>query len=129
MKHRISAVIACILAGVLLTACSLESAKTEEKTLPKITIGGAIYKPYFYKDVEENYTGIDVELAKEACARLGYRPVFKEIDLDSERSCCRVGRSIVCGAVLALMTIMMIICGQDRIFTAAVLLWYGETVM
>ena len=75
MKHRISAVIACILAGVLLTACSLESVKTEEKTLPKITIGGAIYKPYFYKDVEENYTGIDVELAKEACARLGYRPV------------------------------------------------------
>lgn len=35
MKHRISAVIACILAGVLLTACSLESAKTEEKDTAK----------------------------------------------------------------------------------------------
>lgn len=92
MKHRISAVIACILAGVLLTACSLESAKTEEKTLPKITIGGAIYKPYFYKDVEENYTGIDVELAKEACARLGYRPVFKEIDLGQRKKLLQNGK-------------------------------------
>ena len=92
MKHRISAVIACILAGVLLTACSLESAKTEEKTLPKITIGGAIYKPYFYKDVEEKYTGIDVELAKEACARLGYRPVFKEIDLGQRKELLQSGK-------------------------------------
>lgn len=91
MKHRISAIIMCILVGVILTACSLGSKETEKK-LPELKIGGAVYEPYFYKDSEGHYTGIDVELAREACARLGYRPVFKEIDLGQRKKLLRTGK-------------------------------------
>ena len=47
--------------------------------LPTLTIGGDDYKPYIYLDDQGNFTGIDVELATEACRRLGYRPVFRQI--------------------------------------------------
>lgn len=40
------------------------------------------YTPYFYRDVSGSYAGIDVEIAAEACRRIGYEPVFREIALD-----------------------------------------------
>ena len=53
-----------------------------ENSLPELVIGGAEYAPYFYTDTDE-YTGIDVELATEACRRMGYRPVFVSLDLEN----------------------------------------------
>lgn len=80
MKQRVFIVMICIVAGMVLLSCRNENRQTEE--LPQLRIGGAIYEPYYYKDIDGDYTGIDVELAREACKRLGYEPVFVEMDLD-----------------------------------------------
>lgn len=65
----------------LLCACS-DTAQQPETEKPKIRIGGTTYAPYFYRNIGGNYTGIDVEIAEEACARIGYEPVFVELDID-----------------------------------------------
>ena len=65
----------------LLCACS-DTAQQPETEKPKIRIGGTTYAPYFYRNIGGNYTGIDVEIAEEACARIGYEPVFEELDID-----------------------------------------------
>lgn len=65
----------------LLCACS-DTAQQPETEKPKIRIGGTTYAPYFYRNIGGNYTGIDVEIAEEACARIGYEPIFEELDID-----------------------------------------------
>ncbi len=65
----------------LLCACS-DTAQQPETEKPKIRIGGTTYAPYFYRNIGGNYTGIDVEIAEEACARIGYEPVFEELNID-----------------------------------------------
>lgn len=65
----------------LLCACS-DTAQQPETEKPKIRIGGTTYAPYFYRNIGGYYTGIDVEIAEEACARIGYEPIFVELDID-----------------------------------------------
>lgn len=65
----------------LLCACS-DTAQQPETEKPKIRIGGTTYAPYFYRNIGGHYTGIDVEIAEEACARIGYEPIFEELDID-----------------------------------------------
>ena len=55
--------------------------KESDKKLPQIRVGGVVYEPYFYKDIDGEFTGIDVELAKEAFRRMGYEPVFVDVDI------------------------------------------------
>ena len=82
-----------------LTLCCACGRKTEgekvQRDLPVITVGGAIYEPYFYEKTDGEYTGIDVELAKEAFRRMGYQPVFVELDLE-QRSQALSDGSIDC---------------------------------
>lgn len=52
----------------------------QEKALPKLIIGCDNYRPYSYTDEDGEAAGMDVELAKEACRRMGYTPVFRRID-------------------------------------------------
>lgn len=65
----------------LLCACS-DTAQQPETEKPKIRIGGTTYAPHFYRNIGGHYTGIDVEIAEEACARIGYEPIFVELDID-----------------------------------------------
>ena len=81
MKKGIICVALSILNIVLLCACGV-GRSSAENSLPELVIGGAEYAPYFYTDTDE-YTGIDVELATEACRRMGYRPVFVSLDLEN----------------------------------------------
>lgn len=64
--------------ALLLCGCS-DNVKTAKTALPTLTIGSDIYSPYFYVDDDGGYAGIDVEIAKEACGRMGVKPVFKQI--------------------------------------------------
>ena len=41
--------------------------------------GSDIYSPYFYLDDNGDFAGIDVEIAREACRRLGVTPEFRQI--------------------------------------------------
>ncbi len=61
---------------VLLCGCRA----TETAALPQLVIGYDNYRPYAYTDADGEPAGIDVELAREACRRMGYEPVFRHID-------------------------------------------------
>ncbi len=101
----------CIL---LLTGCS-ESNDTDEDDMIKaeessgisavsLVIGSDNYEPYNYIDESGENVGIDVDIAKEACRRLGITPVFKQITwdrkdsfLDSNEIDCLWGRFTMSG--------------------------------
>lgn len=61
---------------------TLTKKKTKTKvstTLPKLMIGTTVFAPYFYIGEDGEEEGIDVDIAKEACKRIGYEPVFKQL--------------------------------------------------
>ena len=60
----------------------VEQNKKKETVFPELIIGGTSYNPYFYQDINGKYAGIDVEIAKEACKRAGYTPVFQSIPIE-----------------------------------------------
>ena len=66
------------LCGALLCGCGQREIETEE--LPVLVIGSDNYEPYFYLDEDGAYAGIDVEIAKAACERLGWTPDFQKIN-------------------------------------------------
>lgn len=84
--------IMCIMLVIILmglTACnyihnSHMGRNNTDKTLKPLIIGSDNYVPYSYLDSDGNFTGIDVEIAKEACKRMGYTPVFKQIIWDNK---------------------------------------------
>lgn len=68
----------CVTLTLILSAGCAE--KIEDKPLeelPKLTIGIDEFEPYSFNDNNGMPSGIDVELAREACSRMGYEPVFK----------------------------------------------------
>ncbi len=82
---RKKGVLLVVTLAVLLGVCSCGTNGTEQKkeaVFPELIIGGTSYAPYFYQDINGNYAGIDVEVAKEACKRAGYTPVFQKIPIE-----------------------------------------------
>lgn len=80
-KKFISAVFALTMASAL---CACQQVKTSDKTmgspeLPELKIGVTTLNPFFYVDENGDYSGIDAEIAAEACSRAGYQPDFIEI--------------------------------------------------
>lgn len=81
MKKRISIILfGIITAVVLLNSCvgrdnSLKE-ETSDSNLPVLKIGSASFAPYFYMGEDGEYTGVDKEIAEEACTRMGYQPEF-----------------------------------------------------
>lgn len=74
--------IVCLM-SMALFGCGRE--KKEAVTVqPELVIGSDDYEPYNYQDENGDYAGVDVELAKEACRRIGYTPVFKQIQWDDK---------------------------------------------
>ena len=65
------------LCGAVLCGCGQQETETEE--LPVLVIGSDNYEPYFYLDEDGAYAGIDVEIARAACERLGWTPDFRQI--------------------------------------------------
>ena len=56
-----------------------EADKEMSTELPELRIGTTIFAPYFYIGDNGEETGVDVDIAKEACRRIGYEAVFKQI--------------------------------------------------
>ena len=65
--------------SLMLGGCGVKKEKEADSELPKIVIGMDYFEPYSYQASDGEYKGIDVELAKEAFRRLGYRPKFENI--------------------------------------------------
>jgi polar amino acid transport system substrate-binding protein len=75
----------CILTG-LLCGCSRQSEQgTADADLPVLNIGiDSSYEPYSYVDQNGDFAGLDIELATEACRRMGRVPVFTAIKWDNK---------------------------------------------
>ena len=54
--------------------------------MPKIVVGSDDYPPFNYVDPNGKPTGIDVELAKEAFARMGYEAEFVQINWEDKKN-------------------------------------------
>lgn len=66
------------LTAMLCAVCACEAAQPQ--ALPQLVIGCDDHEPYNYADADGEPAGIDVVLAREACSRMGYTPVFRRID-------------------------------------------------
>ncbi len=80
---------ALVLAGVLVVSLggcgNAGTAEADgEESLPELKIGVDFLEPFFYKGENGDYTGIDAEIAREACRRAGYEAVFVEIPWDEK---------------------------------------------
>ena len=85
---KIAALI-CLAMAFLLIFTSCENQKeeyTEEENLPELVIGRDEYSPYSYTDESGNVVGVDADIAREACRRMGYKPVFVLIDWEDRDS-------------------------------------------
>ena len=85
------AMLACMF--LLMSGCAKnESAQEADKSVkPVIVVGSDNFPPYNYEDANGQPTGIDVDLAKEAFARMGYRPVFSVIDWEDKKELVESG--------------------------------------
>ena len=87
MKEKIISLLLILLLVFSLCSCSSgsssrhsqQSGSDQKETLPVLKIGSSSYPPYFYVNENGNYAGIDKEIAEEACRRLHYKPVFREL--------------------------------------------------
>ena len=88
LKKLMTGVMIFFLLGCFLCACGKtkdQTRKTTKDTNKQIIIGGDNYPPFNYTDENGNPAGIDVELAKEAFHRMGYKPVFVNIDWENKK--------------------------------------------
>ena len=102
-KGLLAAALAAILTLSTLTACSgaVDSGSDTAEDLPRLVIASDNYEPYSYVGPNGNLIGVDVDLAAEACRRLGYAPEFCQIvweNKDAYLSSSRAGSSTACGA-------------------------------
>ena len=77
-------VVVCLLAAA--AGCGADGQPGGEDELPELVIASDSYEPYHYIEANGDHAGIDVELAREACSRLGYRPVFLDIAWEDKDS-------------------------------------------
>ncbi len=73
-----------------LSACR-KNYDEDEKDMPILKIGCAVYEPYFFIDENGDHAGIDVELAREACRRMGYKAEFVVVDWSEKDDLLRDG--------------------------------------
>lgn len=82
MRKKGFSILLIILLTISLCSCKPqpeEKSSGKKTSLPVLTIGSSSYNPYFYIDENGNYTGIDKEIAEEACRRMNYKAKFKEV--------------------------------------------------
>ena len=76
----LSAVLSFAFVAGAFSACKTDDGGKAEEPLYSLVIGSDDYAPYFYRDEDGEFAGIDVELAAEACRRIGRKAEFKEIE-------------------------------------------------
>ena len=85
-----------VLAALLLcTLCACQDRAGEKETshtdLPELKIGISRIKPFFYRDQSGDDAGVDADLAREACRRAGYTPVFVDLAFDEKKQALQDG--------------------------------------
>lgn len=80
----------CALLLICLLLCAAAPCGAEEE-MPELRIGVTVYAPFFYRNADGQFTGVDLELAEEACARLNLRPAFVVLELGKRRAALENG--------------------------------------
>ena len=77
----------CTILLFVCSGCTEQEKQTEEQTefRPQIIVGSDNYPPFNYEDANGKSAGIDVDLAKEAFDRMGYKAVFTYIDWEEKK--------------------------------------------
>ncbi len=85
-KKLIAVVLTAAFALTLFTGCGSKNAETAANTeRTTFTVGfDAEFEPYGYMDANGEYTGFDLDLAAEVCARNGWELVKQPIDWDAK---------------------------------------------
>ena len=85
--------IAAIILTLFLTGCAgIHAQKMSE---PELVIGGSVYTPYFYRDVNGEYVGIDVEVAKDEWAGSSKgNQNLRTSECENDTDYCSVGQCI-----------------------------------
>ncbi len=87
MKKKTALLMMAVMAAGILAGCSQEAAEPAraESSTATFTVGfDAEFPPYGYMDESGDYTGFDLDLAAEVCARRGWELVKQPIDWDSK---------------------------------------------
>lgn len=90
MRRKRRSIVAILVAAALGVVCSGCGDKTQSEAdtsqnLPKIVVGSDNYPPFNYEDSNGEPTGIDVDLAKEAFYRMGYKAEFEYINWEEKK--------------------------------------------
>lgn len=80
-----------LLAGLLSGCAARQTADAGDENLPAIIVGCDDYTPFSYLDANGNMTGIDVELAREAFRRMGYRAECRIISWEEKKALLEAG--------------------------------------
>lgn len=82
IKKIISCAIACVMAASLFAGCASNKGKADDNVF---TVGfDQDFPPFGYVDENGEFTGFDIELAKEAATRMGMEIKLQPIDWDSK---------------------------------------------
>ena len=95
LKKLMIEVMVFFVLGCFLCACGKtkdQTRKTTKDANKEIMIGGDNYPPFNYTDENGNLAGIDVEFAREAFHRMGYKPVFVNIDWQNKKNLVEQGK-------------------------------------
>lgn len=85
MKKRVAAAGVICLCSCLLWGCQNPEDEQSTENLPELIIGlDGSYEPYTYMNENGEMAGSDIELAEEACRRMGMKPVFRAIKWDDK---------------------------------------------
>ena len=78
-----------------LTACSgaVDSGSDTAEDLPRLVIASDNYEPYSYVGPNGNLIGVDVDLAWEACRRLGMEPEFISVAWEDKQRVLESGEA------------------------------------
>lgn len=83
-KTWVLALLGAVLAAAL-TGCGVQREAAQESEAPALVIGiDSDYQPYSYLNDTGELVGVDIELAQEACRRMGYRAEHKAIQWDKK---------------------------------------------
>lgn len=83
-----------LITSLICNGCSSKHSKdqAENRNLPEIIVGCDNYPPYSYEDANGRSTGIDIDLAKEALERIGYKAAFQNIDWEKKQELLNSGK-------------------------------------
>lgn len=119
---RLSALVLFFIALFSFNGCSKKTVIKKTEPSKKIVVGFDHFSPYSYVDIDGNFTGIDVDIAKLAFKNLGYKAEFKSIPWEDKDEYLE-NKTIDCLWSCFTMT------GREDLYTWAGLYLYSRQVV